>query len=1355
MAKFALVVGVANYTAGLGCLPPARNDAEAVYKVLKDDGYVLPAPLLDPTTAEFQTAFEEAIDRAREKEDIFLFYYSGHGLTTPTRDFYLTSTNSKVTDKRKFTHSTVISYKGFLSPVLKTCSAGSKVVIIDACHSGAIISTEKDVDSDAPIRELLHCGAAILTSCGSYEQAHTEEDAEGLSIYTRFLLDGIRSGDADENGDGLITSDELHQYIKRRIESHPEYKGRMHPKSDFDDNGHRVVIVTSKKNLERKYKEIIERFVSQGLASDAVVKLQTAREGFIESLGVESKIEVERAVLEQRLSAESEYCEQVRAELGKGFEFDTRVKARLKKEASRLALSSYAASELERRERITFKTRMVSSFSESVKLLCRKHTVAEVRKLLRALSEKHGIDYATSVAETEELLLEWEQREWEYLELFYEQAKNDGVNLSHASRAELSARAEELEFEPVKVKKVEGQSQEGLKVELEHGFKSEVQRHLLLFGSVRATNQVDKLKHKFGIEDQRASFIANPLIDDVVHGEQEFEKSFRKFIESLDEFDAEKVDVKVMELSSLKGIPLTRAVEISKPYLSDTTQRMEMRLREELESLSEDDLLKNRPKLDALRNKYRVPRERFGDFVQQFLDSQEKNSGVFESRVMDCLRSEGNEKQVAKLVERLTADLRLPAAHAGKLLARAYSAIENEDLERLRIEVESLLEEVCVREARVAIERLRFKYSRIAESQFSYFIQPILHKYEMQESLLRTVFLEIVSEDGILFSISNQSRWLQEAEKVSVSASRLGSLKTNFELECRVDLDRLFKSALCKLDRSISPQEFEKQIELTARKFGVLEGQIGELISQVEDSKAKADAVYQQAFRKLALQIGPNLDADAQARLTNLRKELFLSDAYAMNLEHQALSGLKEQFLTRYSEELDCLHRQLIVSQVIERYNALRDHWHFARNEVMHIEDQKASFWKDAERDYLNAFKRAVFIEGIEVSSAARAVLNEFGKMKQIEENKARSLEKQFLSEPKDIELLYLQKLINQFVENCDASSIDRAKQFGFNNLMLNKQQVDTIVSDALKQVQDRELEYSKLVRTSFSKSSVLSVSARKMLDRVASELQVSRQKQEIIERQVMAEGHHVGQLGLIGKSGFRMTVLMVCIPILFVFLCRVNPLSYFEALIFQKGEIKADSKTSGSEVSRTAGDASSSSDKMKTSPVETMNFAPPSFVHQTINEVTHNGGKPHSADILMGIDTKTPPRSAWILAGSYGRSIEKTLTTEPSWKRIIENGKWTSEKNVEVVVGNPSRYLAKGDIVEISISSGKVDYLWLFSEPCLRDQARKVLSYIARNGREFKVLDTKVVDEDSKSTSVWLKVEPANKKSSFELKER
>src|SRR6476646_8558233 len=97
MAKIALLIGVSEYEPGLNPLPAAVKDIEALRRVLQDPDMgdfnelkSLKNP--EPQTMQYEI---EALFSERTKEDLILFYFSGHGIKDDTGNLYFATRATK------------------------------------------------------------------------------------------------------------------------------------------------------------------------------------------------------------------------------------------------------------------------------------------------------------------------------------------------------------------------------------------------------------------------------------------------------------------------------------------------------------------------------------------------------------------------------------------------------------------------------------------------------------------------------------------------------------------------------------------------------------------------------------------------------------------------------------------------------------------------------------------------------------------------------------------------------------------------------------------------------------------------------------------------------------------------------------------------------------------------------------------------------------------------------------------------------------------------------------------------------------------------------------------------------------
>jgi hypothetical protein len=111
------------------------------------------------------------------------------------------------------------------------------------------------------ISELEGTGWAILTASDSTQYAFEQEGFD-LSLYTHFLVEGLRTGAAARNKQIGITVDDLHSYVTEKVQLAND---RMTPKMSLDETGHRIVLARSPQDDPKlKFrKEIDELITSQ------------------------------------------------------------------------------------------------------------------------------------------------------------------------------------------------------------------------------------------------------------------------------------------------------------------------------------------------------------------------------------------------------------------------------------------------------------------------------------------------------------------------------------------------------------------------------------------------------------------------------------------------------------------------------------------------------------------------------------------------------------------------------------------------------------------------------------------------------------------------------------------------------------------------------------------------------------------------------------------------------------------------------------------------------------------------------------------------------------------------------------
>jgi uncharacterized caspase-like protein len=231
VAKIALLIGVGEYGLGLNPLPGAVRDVEAMERVLQhpemgqfDQVKTLTNP--DPLVmqGEIETLFVD-----RDKDDLVLLFFSGHGVKDDSSRLYFATTITRKTTQGELVKSTAVP-ASFVLDVMKYSRSKRQVILLDCCFSGAFAEDmrAKDDGSVDIQTQLGGEGRAVLTSSTSTQYSFEQQDSD-LSVYTRFLVEGMETGAADLDGNGVISIDELHDYAARKVqEAAPAMKPKIY-----------------------------------------------------------------------------------------------------------------------------------------------------------------------------------------------------------------------------------------------------------------------------------------------------------------------------------------------------------------------------------------------------------------------------------------------------------------------------------------------------------------------------------------------------------------------------------------------------------------------------------------------------------------------------------------------------------------------------------------------------------------------------------------------------------------------------------------------------------------------------------------------------------------------------------------------------------------------------------------------------------------------------------------------------------------------------------------------------------------------------------------------------------------------
>jgi hypothetical protein len=224
LVRKALLIGVEAYDDGrFENLPSCRADVWHLRQALahpaigRFDSVTL---LSDPTATDMRQAIAGFLDEA-DREDLALLYISGHGtrLRHSSGEFFFVA---KDTDFDRPAETAVSA--SFVNEQLEACRAPQKVTIIDACESGGFAVGLRTRDAKGGQVSLLQSrGVYVLSSSGvgeaSYSGPPTASGAPTPSVFTHEIIEALRTGKADSDGDGKVSVEELFHYVNTRVRS--------------------------------------------------------------------------------------------------------------------------------------------------------------------------------------------------------------------------------------------------------------------------------------------------------------------------------------------------------------------------------------------------------------------------------------------------------------------------------------------------------------------------------------------------------------------------------------------------------------------------------------------------------------------------------------------------------------------------------------------------------------------------------------------------------------------------------------------------------------------------------------------------------------------------------------------------------------------------------------------------------------------------------------------------------------------------------------------------------------------------------------------------------------------------------
>jgi hypothetical protein len=254
--SYALVVGVADYTAGWPKLPSVVDETKDIQIALETAGFSV-RRVLNPDEEMLRREFEQFIDRyGYERDNRLLVFFSGHGYSRRKgAKGYLVPTDAPDPRKneREFLRKALP-----MSQVLAWCrqiEAKHALFLFDSCFSGTIFKTKALPEVPPHISEITSRPVRQFITAGD-----AGEEVPAKSVFAPALIRGLR-GEGDLTKDGFITGTELGLYLHDKVLYYntgqtPQYGKIRDPELDEGDFVFNLSIQEPTEAIEQPIKSI-------------------------------------------------------------------------------------------------------------------------------------------------------------------------------------------------------------------------------------------------------------------------------------------------------------------------------------------------------------------------------------------------------------------------------------------------------------------------------------------------------------------------------------------------------------------------------------------------------------------------------------------------------------------------------------------------------------------------------------------------------------------------------------------------------------------------------------------------------------------------------------------------------------------------------------------------------------------------------------------------------------------------------------------------------------------------------------------------------------------------------------------
>lgn len=221
--RLAILIGNGRYQAdsSLPELFGPSHDVGSLGRLLSDPeiGNFIVFEIIDRDSGKLLAELEPLFAMGRP-DSTLLVYYAGYVLSEPGRGLFLATADTEMSAVKD----SALPLSSIKS-LLRSCKAGDVTVVFDCCYVSPVGSIdEADVEHELRrVRVDVSLDLHLIASPATTQTADDRELATDTGFegrLTRCIVEGLTTGAADRDGDNIITTRELNEYLGMRLGDH-------------------------------------------------------------------------------------------------------------------------------------------------------------------------------------------------------------------------------------------------------------------------------------------------------------------------------------------------------------------------------------------------------------------------------------------------------------------------------------------------------------------------------------------------------------------------------------------------------------------------------------------------------------------------------------------------------------------------------------------------------------------------------------------------------------------------------------------------------------------------------------------------------------------------------------------------------------------------------------------------------------------------------------------------------------------------------------------------------------------------------------------------------------------------------